>query len=133
MRFGGGEYEHHIGGRFLESFEQRVERFSGEHVYLIDYYDFIPPIRRVNYVVSQFAGILDASVGCSVYFQHIRGSSLVYFYAGWTFVAGCWCWFIVAFAIECLSEYSRGGCFPHASRSGKKVCVADASLLDGAP
>ena len=46
LEIGGGENEDDVGGRFLESFEEGVEGFFGEHVDFVDDVDFVFPFCR---------------------------------------------------------------------------------------
>ena len=72
LRFGGGEHELGMLGRFFESLEKRIERFLGEHV------NFVNDVNLefgtgwgITDGVPQSANLIDAAVAGGVDFQHV--------------------------------------------------------------
>ena len=64
-------------GRLLKGLQQRVERLGREHVDFIDDVNLVATLGgAVTDRVPQFPDIVDAAVGCPVYFQDINGVSL---------------------------------------------------------
>ena len=72
MQLGGCQDEHHVFGRLLQRFEQRVERACREHMYLVD--DIHALFKRcgsVDHLVADIADIVYAVVGGCVHFKHV--------------------------------------------------------------
>ena len=62
--------------RFFQRFEQGVERFFSEHVHFVYIDDAeIASAWSEPYVVPEIPDVIDATVGCSVYFKDIKASS----------------------------------------------------------
>ena len=58
------------GRRLLEGFQQRIERFRGQHVRFVDDENLVAVARRkIAHVFAQFADFVDSAVGGRVDFQ----------------------------------------------------------------
>ncbi len=130
FRLGRGHDEDNFVGRLLESLQQRVRCFIGEHVRFVEDHHFVAAARgRVAHHLAQFANLVDAAVGSRVDFDHVEGISQADFAAGVALVArfrgGA------LGAVERLGQNARRGCFAHAARAGKNVGVRHASGLNG--
>ncbi len=78
VEFGGGEDEVRVRRRFLERLEQRVERFFGEHVHLVDDVDLRRGYHRGELdFLEQAADIVDAAVAGRVDFHAVHEASVV--------------------------------------------------------
>ena len=64
MQLGGSEDEQNVLRRFLECFEQRIERTDGQHVYLVDDEHALADLcRRVARLIAQVADVVHTVVG----------------------------------------------------------------------
>ena len=73
VRLGGRQHESNAFGRFLEHLEQRVERFAGQPLRLVDDVDLLATHRRRGRsAFAELAGILDAAVRCRVDLDHVQ-------------------------------------------------------------
>ena len=77
LRFGGGKKELHVRRRFLQRFQQRIERFLGQHVDFVDDVDLEPAMGRgVAAGFPQFADLVDAAIAGAVDLQHVQGDAV---------------------------------------------------------
>ena len=73
LRLGGGEDKLHVRGRFLQRFQQRIERSSGKHVHFVNDVHFEAATRRrVRRGVAQLADLFHAVVARAVNFQNAQ-------------------------------------------------------------
>ena len=72
---GSGQNKDHMGRRFLQRFQKRVEGGSGQHVNFVDDIDLVfSHLGGVAYLLQQFADIIHAVVGGCVQLQHVHGA-----------------------------------------------------------
>ena len=122
--------EFDVGGRLLQRFQQGVEGLLGEHVHFIYIDDAeIAPAGSESHVVPQVTDVVDAAVGCAVYFQDVQAAPFRYFLAD-VFVRvkvhpG------TAAAIQGFCKNSGGRCFSRSAGAYKKVGVGEAVVLNG--
>ena len=129
LRLGCRENELHVRRRFLEGFQERVERGGTEHVHFVDDVDLeMPFARRVTHVIAQLPHLLHAVVARAVDLQHIEAVSSRDFLAAVTNSAGRDR--RAVHAIERLREDARSRCFPDPARSDKEVGMRKPILLD---
>ena len=77
VRFGRGKDELNVGRRFLQGFEERVERLLAKHVNLIDNVDLVTALGRcVLAFVPQVPNLLDRVVGGPVYLDDVQAPAL---------------------------------------------------------
>ena len=126
LRIGGGQYEDHVGGRFLEGFEEGVRRRVREHVDLVDDVDLRAPGSPESGVGHQVAHGVDPVVGCRIQLVDVERASLGDLDARGTPAAG----FPVAGvgAVERLRQDPRRRCLPRSSRTAEEVGVSDMSV-----
>ena len=73
LDLGGGQNKQQVGGRLLHDLQQGVEGVAGEHMHLIDDVDaLLQHRRRVDGLLPQAAGVVDAAVGGGVQLRHIQ-------------------------------------------------------------
>ena len=128
---GGGQDEHHVLGRFLKRFQQRVERRDGQHVDLVDDVNLVAAARwgELHAVDDFLADVLDAGTACRVELVDVGVGALGDHDA------------ILAGAVRVgrgalltqkrLGEQARRGGLARAARAAEQVSVADLVLLDG--
>ena len=72
LRVGGGQYEHHMCRRFLQCFQECVERPGRQHVDLVDDIDLPPSCTgRIIDTLPQLPDVLHTVVGCRIDLDHI--------------------------------------------------------------
>ena len=131
LRIGGGQDEHHVIGRFLQRFEQRVERRDGQHVDLVDDIDLVAAARgrELHAVDDLLAHVLHACTACRVELVDVRmhafGDHLAILAGAVRIGRGA----LLAQQRLC-KQASRGG-LARAARAAEQVGVADFVLLDG--
>ena len=73
LDLGGGQNKQQVGGRLLHDLQQGVEGVAGEHMHLVDDVDtLLQHRRRVDGLLPQAAGVVDAAVGGGVQLRHIQ-------------------------------------------------------------
>ena len=73
FRLGRGQTENDVFGRLFQRLEQRVGRFLGQHVHLVDDVNFEAPLRRrVTDVVAQLPDVIDPAVARCVQLNDIE-------------------------------------------------------------
>ncbi len=76
VRFGGGEDEDQVFGRFFDDLQQGVEALRGDHVGLVDDEDPVPRLgRREKRPVTQLASVVDATVAGRVEFDDVDAAA----------------------------------------------------------
>ena len=81
MGFRGCENKFDMRWRFFQRFEQGVEGFLSEHVHFIYIDDTeISSARSEPYVVPEIPDVINAAVGCSVYFKNIQAPAFRNFF-----------------------------------------------------
>ena len=76
------ENEFHVRRRFLQRFEQRIERGRRKHVHFVDEINFVATFRRrVAHVVAQFAHVFHAVVARAVDLDDIEAVARSDFFA----------------------------------------------------
>ncbi len=77
VRFGGGEHEHHVLGRFLDRLQERVPRRVGQHVALVHDVDLEARLGgREGHAVAQVADVVHAVVGRRVDLDDVGAAPL---------------------------------------------------------
>jgi hypothetical protein len=130
FRFGGGEHEFGVGGRFFERFQEGVEGLLGEHVDFVDDVDLEPGGGGgVADGVAQLADFLDTAVAGAVDFDDVEGTAFGDFAAAGVVVLEIDLGTIGA--IQALGEDAGDGGFAGAAGAAEEVGVGDAVLADG--
>ena len=71
--FGGRKDEDDVLRRFFERFQERVEGAVREHVDFVDNENLVlADDGRILHALDHVADVVDASIGCSVYFEHVH-------------------------------------------------------------
>ena len=125
LRLGGGEYEHGVGGRLLQRFEQGVERAGGEHVYLVDDVHLVLRHRRgVLDLFAQVADLVHAVVGGGVDLDDVHAVFLLELQAHVALAAG-----VAVHGVQAVDgagkHLGRGG-LARAARAAEQVGVGHA-------
>ena len=125
----GGEDEDDVGRRLFEGLQEGVEGLLGEHVHFVDDVDLVPGFDRGEIdVFPQLADVVDAAVGGAVDLDHVEGRAVPYLPAVVALAAGVRR--RARLAVEGLCQDARHGGLAHAARSGKKIGVGNAPLLN---
>ena len=131
LRVGGGQDEHHVVGRFLQGFQQRIERRDGQHVDLVDDVDLVTAARgrELHAVDDLLAHVLHARAACRVELVdvgvHALGDHLAILAGAVRIGRGA----LLAQQRLC-KQAGRGG-LARAARAAEQVGMADLVLLDG--
>ena len=130
FRFGGGEHEFGVGGRFFERFQEGVEGLLGQHVDFVNDIDLEPGSgRSVADGVAELADFLDAAIAGAVDFDDIEGTALGDLAAAGVVVLEID--FGTIGAIQALGEDAGDGGFAGAAGTAEEVSVGDSVLADG--
>ena len=132
VRFGGREDEHHMLGRLLHDFEQRVESLRRDHVRLVKDEDLVLITgRRESGTLAQFTRVVHTVVRGRVDFDHVDGPGATggEILAGFAFAAGVGC---RAFrTVDAAGENTRGACLAASSRAREQVGVRQLAFVQG--
>ena len=124
MHFCGGQYENHIGGRFLQRLQQGVKGAYGKHMDLVDdIYPVTSLCGRILHLLPYITYVLHAVVGGGIDFHHIHGGTCLDGPAGGTFVAGtsvC-----RMFAVHCPGKYLGYTGLTRSPGTAEQVSMAD--------
>ena len=131
VALGGGHNEDGVLRRFLQRFEQRIERRATEHVDLVNDVDLVLAGAGSEIdLVTQVTDVVDAVVGGGVDFDHIQvaafgdgnavGADLIWLAVGWVQ------------AVEGLRQDTSRRSLAGAAWAGKQVGVGCLALSDGA-
>ena len=125
LRLGGGQDEHHVGGRLLQRFEQGVEGGVGQHVHFVDDIHLVlAELRRVIHLFQQVADFLHAAVAGRVHLKHIQRCVLHQRLAGGARQAGIAV--LRVFAVDGAGhDLGRAG-FARATAAAEKIGMGDA-------
>jgi len=115
--------------RLFERFQQRVERFLGEHVHLVDDVDLVTAFRRrVAHVVAQLAHVIDTAVARAIDLDHVEAVARGDLRA--VIALSAWRDRRAVDAIERLCQNSRSRSFADAPRPDEQIRVSQAVLYD---
>ena len=119
----GGQDEDGVCRRFLQGFEESIERRLGEHVNLVDdIHAVLSHLRRHLHLLHEGFDVLHGVVGGGIQFMDAVGSALLEAYAGFAFPAGLHVRPRIG-AVDHFGENTRRGGFTHATRAAEKVCM----------
>ena len=75
LGFGSRQNKDHMGRRFLQRFQKRVEGGGGQHVNFVDDVDLVfSHLGGIAHLFQQFADVIHAVVGGCVQLQHVHGA-----------------------------------------------------------
>ncbi len=133
VRLGRGQHEDGVGRRLLEGLEQRVERFGGEHVHLVDDVHLHATFHRGEvHLVAQVADVVDAPVGGGVHLDDVHGAASADGLAVWARAVRMGGGFALpGVAVESHGQDLGGGSLARAARAGEEIGVAHPVLVDG--
>src|SRR5439155_1251150 len=118
LRLGGCEHEFHMLGRLLKRFEQRVERFLGEHVDLVDnVYLKLGTGGHIFHRFAQAADFVDAAVARGINFQNVQRAAFGDFLAASVGIVEINFW--AAGAVEAFGKDAGNGGLAGAARPAK--------------
>ena len=131
LQFGGCENEDHVGRRFFQRFEQRVERADRKHVDFVDDVDLVAAgLGRKEHFVLDLPDIIDPGVAGSVDFNDIDAVAGFDFdavaahparFGGRTFIA-----------VQGTGKDSGSGGFSHSAGTAEEIRMGDSPLGDRA-
>ena len=129
MDFRGRQNKNNIRRRFLQCFQQRIERSYGQHMHFIDNINLILSLSgRVRYFIHNLTDIVHAVVGCRVDFDHVHGrpggNRLTY----GTFSAGTSVYGIFTIYRPCKNFGNRG--FTGTTGARKQIGMSDTVCLN---
>ena len=123
MAFGCGKNKNHVGRRFFQSFQKRVESFARQHVHFVNNINFVFGGSRSKFdIFPQFPDFINAAVGSAVYFPHIQRRAISNFTAIGADITGSGRWSF--FTIERFGQNSGNRSFSHAARTAEKKACA---------
>jgi hypothetical protein len=109
MQFRGGEYENNMLRRFFQGLQQGIKGGWGEHMYFINYDDFVSALsREKTNILLQFPYLINATVGGAINFLNINGIAACDLRTMFTLVARYLCRPFLA--IKGLGNQSGKGC-----------------------
>ena len=122
--------ENHVGGRFFERLEERVEGACRKHVDFVDDENLVlADDGRVLHAFNHIANVIDARIGCSVDFVNVHRVAAGNILAAIALTARVQR--VRALAVERTGENSGAGGFAHTTGAGKKECMMKTTALDG--
>jgi hypothetical protein len=129
LRIGGGQQELDVRRRFLERFQQRVERVIRQHVHLVDEVHLVASAARcVLHVVEQFTRVIDLGARGRIHFDEIDETTLVDLPACGAHAAGIRAH--AGFAVQRFGEYARHRGFADSAGAGKQEGVMDFAAVE---
>ena len=124
VHLGGRKDEDDVLGRFLQRFQQGVERLGGQHVHLVyDVNAVARLVRLVLHLVDDVADILDLAVGRRVHLDYIEDAAVLDALADLTFAART-----AVFGFEAvyrLCQNLGAGGFARAARAREQIGVVE--------
>ena len=115
--------EDHVGGRFFQRFQQRIEGCRGEHVHLVDdIYLILARAGGVGGLVAQVADVIHAVVGRRIHLHHVKDAAVVDAAADLTLAAGVTV--VGVQTVDRLGEDLGARGLAGAAHAGKQVGVA---------
>ena len=124
------ENENHMGRRFFERLEERVEGACREHVDFVDDENLVlADDGRVLHTFNHIADVIDARIGSSVDFVNIHRVAAGNILAAIALTARVQR--VRALAVQRTGENSGAGGFAHTTGAGKKECMMETTALDG--
>ena len=129
LRLRGGHHKDHPIRWLFESLQQRVGSLAGKHVRLVQNHHFASRRRRsIAHHLSQFADLIDASIGGRVNLNYIQGSPRSNLAARIAFPTRRRSW--TMHTVQSFGENARRGSFANPSRAGKNVRMRHAIVLN---
>ena len=125
-----GHDEDHAVRRLFQRFQQRVRRFTRQHVRFVEDHDLGAGSRgRITHHLAQLADLVDAAVRGCVDLNDVERSSYGNFLARIAYAARLGRRSL--HAVQCFCENSGRRGLSHATRAGKNVRVRHAVVHDG--
>src|SRR5439155_12868353 len=125
----GREDEPNTGRRLLEELQQRVERFAGQPLRLVDDVDLLATDHRGGRgLLAELPSVVDPTVGCGIDLDHIHVGPLADGHALLADVARLHGWRV--HAVDHLGEDPRGGGLAGSARSAEQERVMEPILAD---
>ena len=129
VRLGGRQHENHMGRRFLQRFQQSVERLVGQHVDFIDDINLIAGLRRRKlHIFPQIANLVDAPVRCGIDLINIHRHAVINQFTGTAVIAGRRRRPLLA--VQSFRQDFGGAGLTGSPRSGKQIGVGNTPRHD---
>ena len=126
-----GKDENGMCRRFLQGFEEGVERRLGEHVYLVyNIYAVLAHLRRHLHLLHEGFDVLHGVVGGGIQLMDAVGAAFLERYAGLAFPAGLHLRSRIG-TVDHFGENARRGGFAHATRAAEEVGMGQLPPPDG--
>ena len=129
VRLGGRQHENHMGRRFLQRFQQGVERLVGQHVDFIDDINLITGLRRRKFdIFPQIADLVDTPVRCGVDLIDVHRRAVIDQFTGTAVVAGRRRRPLLA--VQRFRQHFGGAGLAGSPRSGKQIGMGNTPRHD---
>ena len=126
-----GKNEDHMGGRFFQGLQERIESSGRQHVHLIDDEHLVfPYLRRDARLLHERLDVFNGVVAGSIQFEDIIGTLLVESLATFAFVACFTIWRRIL-TVDSFCENPGTSRLTHASRTTEEIGMRQLPGLHG--
>ena len=128
MDLRGRQNKDHIGGRFFQGFQQRVESSYGEHMNLVNNINLVFSLcRRIGNLIHNFPDIVHTVVGGRINLDYVHARPCANSPADSAFPAGAAV--CRGFAVHCFCKNFGNGSLTRTSCAAKQIGMADTVRL----